>query len=794
MPIFPIGEPRAEILILFLSAVLLLSSLSGCGQTPASQTPPAEESKPPSGEQTGLLPSEEKAAAPLSITEVMPDNRNLVLGHEYDWVELYNPQELTVDLDGYALTDDLQIPDAFPLNGKQIPGGEYLTVVLEDTATFGLSEVGETVYLTYHGQIVSQLTFGAPQNGQSFDMEGVCPFPTPGYANTEEGYRSYQESLSLPELVINEVMVSNGAYLAVNYQYYDLVEVQNTSDSPLSLDGYQLTDKWSGTDRYCFPDITLAPGEVYVVFCSGNAALGQSHAPFALTPGDTVYLAKEGSYIDALPIPADLQHNESYGRSGNLPVYLNKPTPGSANTDGNLTGISAPTVDIAPGLYGEAVTVTLSGSGTIYYTTSGARPTTQSRVYTGPITIDNVTTLRAIAVEGNRKSPVANFTYVVGKEHDLPILVISTPESTIWGETGLYTNPKSSYEHEAVMTLFEEGEAQFTVPFGLCLHGNDSRLGSKKNFQLRFRGKYGASKLSYHLFENRDIDEFNSLLLKGGSEDWGTALIRDELATSLADGATTLYTQAMKPVVVYMAGHYWGVHFLRERYSADYVADHLDVSPESADIAYSNAGYATAGSSATYFAAVNYVKSHDMSTNESYAYLCQRIDVTSLIDWYVCRTYMQDRDLANIRRFRSVEDDGKWHWMYFDLDWSFYFLSRTPVSDILNIPGGDRTLILGVLDSAAGRDAFLKRYAYLMETVLNEEYINTRIDEIIAPILSEMPADRARWNRTMSGWEANVNKLRNFPKKQKDVVLRDIQNYFSLSDSQMEYYFGNVMD
>ena len=782
-----------RIFICLLTVAMLLSSLVGCSQAPTSQTPLENQTISTDGTQT-TPPSDEETAAALSISEVMPDNRSLVLGHEYDWVELYNAEDFPVVLNGYSLTDDPQFPDAFPLTGMEIPAGGYLAVVLEDRAAFGLSEVGETVYLTYGGDVISQLSFGTPQNGESFDAEGVCPFPTPGYPNTEEGYRSYRESMPLPELAINEVMVSNGAYLPVQYQYYDLLEVINPSESPLNLSSYQLTDQWSGTNRYCFPDITLDPGEVYVVFCSGDPSLGKNHAPFGLAPGDTVYLAKDASYIDALPIPADLQYNESYGRNDNLPVYLSKPTPGSANTAGNLTGIAAPAVDIAPGLYDQAVTVTLSGAGTIYYTTSGARPTTQSRVYTGPITIDNVTTLRAIAVDGNRKSPVANFTYVIGKEHDLPILVISTPESSIWGETGLYTNPKSSYEHEAVMTLFEDGHEEFTIPFGLCLHGNDSRLGSKKNFQLRFRGKYGASTLSYHLFENRDIDEFNSLLLKGGSEDWGTALIRDELATSLADGTTTLYTQAMKPVVVYIAGHYWGVHFLRERYSADYVASHLDVSPESADIAYSNAGYATAGSSATYLAAVNYVKSHDMSTNENYAYLCQQIDVTSLIDWYVCRTYMQDRDLANIRRFRSTEDDGKWHWMYFDLDWSFYFLSRTPVSDILNIPGGDRTLIQGVLASAAGRDAFLKRYAYLMETVLNEEYINARIDEIIAPILSEMPADRARWNRTMSGWESNVQKLRNFPKKQTPVVLQDIQNYFSLSDSQMEYYFGRVMD
>ena len=783
-------------LLLLLTAALLLTMLSACRPEDAGAEISTDESAGSSGTGTEESVSTESLSGSevlcLQITEVMPDNRNLVLGHACDWVELYNPNETAVTLDGFALTDDLRYPDAYPLTGREIPGGGYLTVVLEDDAPFGLSEAGETVYLTCGQETVCSLTFGAPQNGESFDADGaVCSFPTPGCANTEAGYEDYLNGMELPELVISEVMAANGAYYPVGYGgYYDLVEVLNTSDRTLSLKNYYLTDKWDSTDRYYFPDVTLSPGELYVVLCSGDASLGERHASFALAPGETVYLARQGTYIDALPIPSDLQYNESYGRSGNIPVYLTKPTPGSANTGGSLTGIQSPTASVEPGLYAEPVTVALSGTGTIYYTTNGARPTTSSRVYTGPISIDGVTTIRAICVEGSRKSPVADFSYVVGQEHDLPVLVISLPDSSIWGTYGLHTNVKASYEYEAVMTLFEDGEEAFTIPFGLRLHGNDSRLGSKKNYKLVFRAEYSASKLNYHLFDNRDIDEFGSLLLKGGSEDWGTAMIRDELAAAIADGTTDLYTQAIKPVVVYLAGQYWGVHFLRERLDEDYVASHMDVSPESVDIAYSSAGYTEVGQAGDFRTLVSYVKTHDMSTNEAYAYLCQRIDVTSLIDWYVCRSYMHDTDIANIRRCRSREDDGKWHWMFFDMDWGFYMQNRKPVSSLLDLYGGDKALIQAVIASPAGRDAFLKRYAYLMDTVLNEEYINARIDEIIAPIESEMPRDRERWNRTMSGWETQVQRLRSFVKGREQLILNDIQNYFGLSASQMEYYFG----
>ena len=779
-----------------LLTALLLSLLPGC----SNELPPADVTTPP--ETTAVTtPIPEATAptecyiAPLQISEVMPDNALLILGCEQDWVELHNPENAPVSLDGYALTDDLNRPGALPLTGLTIPAEGYLTVILEDGGPLGLSELGETLYLTYGDETISELPFSAAEKGKSFDSDGICDFPTPGYANTEEGYITYINNTSLPELVISEVMAANGSYYAVNYfDHYDLIEVLNTADQPLDLSDYYLCDDRYSTNRYHFPELTLEPGEYYVVLCSGDPSLGQRHAAFGLAPGDTVYLAKQGTYIDALSIPADLQYNESYGRFENLPVYLSNPTPGKANTDGSLTGIAPPTADIAPGLYGEAVTVTLQGDGTIYYTTSGARPTTRSMEYTGPVTIDGVTTLRAICVQEGRISPVVNFTYVIDQEHDLPVLVISLPETSIWGPEGLHTDIDAGYEYEAVMTLFEDRQEKFNIPCGLTLHGNDSRFGAKKNYQLRFRAEYGASKLNYRLFDSRDIDEFNSLLLKGGSEDWGTAMLRDELATSIADGTTTLYTQAMKPVVVYLAGEYWGVHHLRERFSSDYVASHMNVSPESVDILYSSFGYAQDGTTEDFDAIKTYVLLNNMTTNENYAYLCEQIDVVSLMDWYICRTYMEDTDTANIRRCRSIEGDGKWHWMYFDLDWSFYSRDSKPVTGIIESADGDYRLIHALLASEAGQDAFLKRYAYLMETVLNEEFINNRIDEILAPILSEMPRDRDRWGRSMEYWHSCVQQLRDFTVGREKIIINDLKNYFSLSDGQIEYYFGSLMD
>lgn len=784
---------------LLLLAAFALLSLLGCGAAPVETTAPTAPAATTAPTEIAPEQTEPIPIPGIIITEVMPDNEALWLGCEADWVELYNPEQMAVDLEGWYLTDDPTLGSFMALSGLLIPEEDYLAIPLD--GSFGLSSSGETVYLAYGMEIVSQLTFGAAVNGESFDAEGPCQWTTPGYANTEDGYYAYLENQELPELIISEVLPSNSNYLAhktnyYTYEYYDLVEVKNQSQKPISLGAYSLSDKRNTPDRYRFPDVTLAPGEYYVVYCSGDVSLGENHASFKVSAeGETLYLSKEGVLADVLAVPGDLKENESFGRSGSLPAYLEKPTFGAENAAGFRSGVAVPEANLPTGLYDQAVEITLSGEGTIYYTTDGSRPTTRSRVYTDPITIRDIATIRAFCVSGNRRSEIVNYTYLIGKEHDLPIVTVAIPERDLTGTEGVLNNITMNYEREAVLTLIEDGQEKFSIPFGFRLHGNDSRKGNKQNFSLRFRSEYGAAKLEYKLFDDRDIDTFNSLLLKGGSEDWYKSIMRDELATQVANGTTHLYTQAIKPVVLYLGDEYWGIYYLRERYSADYVASHLGVSPESVNLLYSTGASRQSGEGRDFYALKSYVQSHDMRKEENYDYLAEQVDILSLMDWYICRSYMGDKDTANIRRFMSEEHDGKWRWMYFDLDWAFIHTADKPTSGLVNGRNGEPILIRAALASEKGQDVFLKRYAELMGTILNEEYFNQVIDALVAAIETEVPRDRARWGIAVSRWEKSVQALRDYVNdgKRDKNVLADLKTYFGLSQAEMEYYFGEVM-
>lgn len=779
-----------QILSALLATVLLLGLLTACVQEPV----PQDTTTAPTAAPTTVSTDPPITAKNIVISEVMPDNERLVLGHMLDWIELYNQESEAVVLDGYYLADNTQLAEAMDLSGMEIPAGGYLTIVLQENDPFHLSADGETVYLAFGDQILSQLTYPLVENGESYDENGACTYPTPGFPNTEPGYASYLDTLVLPELIISEVMSSNSKFEAPDGGTYDIIEVTNISDAPVNLAGYTLSDKRSEPLRYSFPDVTLQSGECYVVYCSDNASLGENHAAFKISAsGETVYLAKDGVITDLLGVPADLLKNKSFGRSGKLSVYFETPTPGKPNAEGFQSSLDVPQANLPSGVYKETVTLEFSGDGTIYYTLDGSRPTTNSKVYTEPLVLENVaTTVRTFCVSEGRSSAVTAYTYIVGAEHELPILHVSIPQRHLTGTQGVLNNIYIDYEYEAVLTLIENGEEKFSVPFGFRLHGNDSRKGSKQNFQLRFRSEYGVGKLNYKLFDNLDITEFNSLLLKGGSEDYKYAVMRDELATGIAEGTTSVYVQARKPVVLYLAGEYWGIYYLRERFSADYVASHLNVSPDSVDLLESHGGSEQAGNNDEYQDLVAYTYNHNMSTDDNYAFLCSQVDIQSLMDWYICRSYMGDKDIGNIRRFRSKEADGKWKWMFFDLDWSFWHTTDAPFSSIINKQGAEEELMRAVLAHKDGRDAFLKRYDELMDTVLNEEYITAYISALVADIESEIPADRAKWGRTVSHWESEIERLYAYVRDgyRTKNVLKDLKEYFHLDSDEMAYYFG----
>lgn len=286
---------------------------------------------------------------PVHISEVMSYNTALPNGDGLlcDWVEIANTSDRDFDLSGYFLSDEEgKGKYTFPA-GSVVSAGDCLVVWCDataegDYARFALKrEGGESVYLMNQKQVVldSVLTVSAEDNhslvrGEDGNLSASGQ-PTPGYANTAEGYALWQAELSgrsgaVP--VLSEIMSANSLYAGPDGVYCDWVEIHNPTDYALSLEGYTLSDR-EGEAKYELPaDLVLEPGAYYVIWCSKET---QGYAPFGLAKdgGETLWLMTPGHLeADSQTIPA-LEDNQAWALAADGSwAVTQQATPGYANT------------------------------------------------------------------------------------------------------------------------------------------------------------------------------------------------------------------------------------------------------------------------------------------------------------------------------------------------------------------------------------------------------------------------------------------------------------------------------
>jgi len=803
---FHLARRTARLAAICLLTLTLCPALAGCSAFALlSQTPAASPTLSPKPEGTDA-PSPE-AEPSLMISELMADNATHFMQGFADWIEVFNTGDAAIDLSDYYVSEDEFHPYAHRLPALTLEPGGFAVLVCGRDIPFGLAKEGGTVVLTRAGGARADIAqYPALGEDESYAAGEISSRATPGFANTEEGCAAYRASLE-QGLVINEALSKNAGAYAAGGAYPDAVELRNLSDAPVELSDYFLSDDMDDLLLWQLPAGTLAPGEIAVFPATGDALTG---APFKISAqGEALYLSgADGSVADALLIPA-LAANVSYGRAGDGYALFQPPTLGFENGGGTLTPLEAPTASLAPGMYAQAVAVTLAGEGDIYYTVNGAEPTkTRGRLYDGaPVEIAATTSLRVRAYRGEIASDASTYCYFISEpDYALPVLKLTASQGTLTGSGSIYENYTGSREVKANLTLFVGGKQEFSLDCGVSMFGAGSRVLSKKSFKLRFRKIYGNGKLSYNMFEGLGVGSFDALVLRSGSEDQGRAFFRDELMTSLAGRSDmdTLYVQAYRPVNLYINGEYFGIYFVREWVREGYVAAHLNVGEESVSI-IEGWDYAIRGSGESYFDALNYCRNNgDLSDNAKCAYVLARVDEVSLMDYYIARAYGGDHDLANIRHIQSSEGDGKWRVVFFDLDWAFTESSENdPFYALLgtrkNLRGHNNVMMRALLTNADFRAAFLARVGHELSTTFATRNVLARIDEMEKELEADMPYECKRWRRSMESWRAHVERLREFARDGRGrasdragLLAADAVTTFDMTQEEVAAYFAGI--
>lgn len=745
----------------------------------------------------------------VAISEIQTSNYSTVTnqaGALCDWVELVNLGDKTVDLSGAYLSDDPAQRGKWQIPSLILEPGQRAVICCSGPeagageADFALSKSGCTLILTGSmGNIIDKVACPRLEDDRVWALQADGSYemsdqPSPGYGNTTQGWLEYRGSRSFGGgLEISEVMAANNKYLIQSDgEYYDWVELVNTSSSSIELSDYCLSNDPKDLAMFRLPKKTLAPGERVVVICSGGAALaGNSiQAPFSLDAQECwVYISKvSGGLSDCLRV-FDVPYQGSMGRSGGSVCYFTTPTPGRENGPGVAQVSDVPEVATPAGVYDglETLAVEITGSGTLHYTLDGSVPTESAPVYDGPLILTETATVRVVNLEpGKAASNVVTASYILNEGHTLPVAALTVDPDAMFGAGGLYS---SNAEQEAACNLtFFDGENGFSMDCGLEIQGNAVTSGEKKSFKLNFRGLYGASVLGTDVFGQEGSQVFDELYLQAG-QDYTQTIFRDELFSQLASQMSeNVLTQRYRFCVLYINGEYWGIYVLKEAFSELSYAAAYGVAEDSVTVVESPAAFATDIQRLAAYCAEN-----DMSQQANYDYAASQLDLDSLIDWMILQGYSGNPNIdENLRYFRSTENGNCWQLAFYDQEGAFYYHNGFENLFGISQPYQYLQLTKGLIQNEEFRARFLERLSGAMTGALSDENVLAAIDGFQTLLEPEISRERQRWGGSTEEWTADVDRLRTFLTRYDHwgLLVEDLKTYIGLTDAEAASWFG----
>ena len=280
----------------------------------------------------------------LAISEIMynPPGTALVLGDEFEFIELKNTTANSIDLSGLTFSDGVSF--SFP-NGTALGAGKFF-VMVRNPAAFATRYPGVTVGGTFTGKLdnageqirlkhtlggtVFTVTYGdkAPwpvaPDGYGFSLVPISPNPT---NNSDEGtnWRASAQVYgspgaddpepNIPHVLINEILAHT------DLPEVDAIELYNPTASPANIGGWLISDDVGNLTKFRIPANTTLPAGGYKIFdeTAFNADLTSSNSFRLSSIGDEVYLVSADAktnlsgYSHGVVFPAT-QNGVSIGR------------------------------------------------------------------------------------------------------------------------------------------------------------------------------------------------------------------------------------------------------------------------------------------------------------------------------------------------------------------------------------------------------------------------------------------------------------------------------------------------
>ena len=629
-------------------------------------------------------------------------------------------------------------------------------------------------------------------------------------------FLAFLHSNLLGQIVINEFSASNFDSHQDNYgEYEDWIELYNTSNSDVDLNGWYLTDKPNNLTKWQFPSsFIVSANSVAIIYCSGldeiNGGVAHSNFKITQTKFNEVFVLSDasGSVVDSISVvPAQKSHSRGREINGGSTWSLfTTATPNANNTGAMLEYAPIPSFSQTSGYYSGPFDLTLSSTdpnALIYYTTDGSRPDNTANLYTGPFNISSTSVIKAVAYSTNVSVPpsfIDYHTFFINDTHTIPILSVSGDSVAILIEDGLQTigswwngvphEPQGTIEwFDKNGVLLDKGTGEFNK------HGNDSWAYDQRGFDYVMRDQFGYNHaLQDKVFDTKSRDKFQRVIVKAAANDnypfsFGSsgAHIRDAYIQHLSQLADLrLDERSTKSCILYLNGQYWGVYEMREKVDDhDFTDYYYDQDKNNLQFLKTWGGtwieYGGPQAQTDWDNLKNFITTNSMANQANYQTVKSQYNTGSIIDYFLLNSYVVCGDWLNWNTawWRGMDTAGekkKWRYTLWDMDNTFDHgtnYTGVPTMSVnadpcdpssLSDPGGQGHVPIWneLLNNSDFFDDYLNRWQDLANGYLSCDTMISILDSMIAVIDPEMPRQIAKWGGTYTEWQSNVQDVRDF--------------------------------
>jgi hypothetical protein len=370
----------------------------------------------------------------------------------------------------------------------------------------------------------------------------------------------------------------------------------------------------------------------------------------------------------------------------------------------------------------------------------------------------------------------------------------------VWATPANFRRSGRENEIPAHIAVFDKNQTYFEGGIGLRIHGRASRSAVLKGFRFYARNSIGeASFKNSNLFEHLSYSDFFRLVSKSRDD------MRDLIGQQIAEGLN-VYPQAFRSAIMFVNGEYYGIRYLSERQDKHYFKTRYGL--DESKITLIKNTRVRYGDRNKFLSMLDFFRDNNFANDQKLAEAEALIDLDNYIDYFAAEIFTANDDWPdnnqNLWIYNEPDSnpkkplgyDGRWRWIYFDLDGSMGARNDLGVDmfdKVLNNTCPDNWCNIH-FQKLYQNPSFKYRFAIRMADLLNTSFKENRVKSIIYRnaniIRNEIQAHSNRTGNALQfenpgRWESGVvGPMISFAEARPFHIRNQLRRYFGYGNDQ----------